>query len=292
MLQERAYDLVWYNAFMQLSAWVFLTDLLPEKKTTFDRFVIDKLTKQNIFQQNNIHNIFNSLKNSGVDGIEFLISSNATKSDIEKAQKILEQNTMPVLSIHQSLTTLFKITIVEVTRLFEIAQAFSAKIVVLHISAIGRQIFDKKYTLALQNLEKKYRITIALENNPKHILSLFKKFTWKGEDFSFIAIKNGFHMTFDTTHLAQTGGDILDFYKNNKTHIVNIHLSDYKKNFINKYLLLTKDTHLALGAGELPIKQFLKTLKTEKYKGLITMEINSTLEGLQNSARLIKSIVA
>ena len=211
---------------MKLSVWVFMTDLLPEKKTIFDKIVVSKLSKQNIFCKNNIYDIFQNLKKSGIDGIELLVSSNATELDIKKLQKILNKHDVSVLSIHQSLTTLFNIKISEIVKLFEIAQLFSAKIIVLHLSALINQIFNKEYISSLKKLEKKYGIIIGFENNPKHPLSLFKPFTWRENDFSSLVAKKGFKVTFDTTHLAQTGGDILEFYNINKNRIVNIHLSD------------------------------------------------------------------
>jgi|SRR3989344_678749 len=275
---------------MKLSAWVFMTDLLPEKRTIFDKIVVSKLSKQNIFYGNNISSIFHNLKKSGIDGIELLVSSNATNSDIKKIQKILNKHNISVLSIHQSLTTLFNIKISEITKLFEIAKLFSAKIIVLHLSSISNKIFEKDYIVALQKLEKKYSVTIGFENNPKHPLSIFKPFTWRGKDFSSLTSEKELKITFDTTHLAQTGGDILEFYKINKNRIINIHLSDYKKNFINKYLLLTKGTHLTLGTGGLPIVEFLKELKKDHYKGHITMEIDSNLDGLCHGAQFIKKI--
>src|SRR3989338_6617838 len=103
---------------MKLSAWVFMTDLLPEKRTIFDKIVVSKLSKQNIFYGNNISSIFHNLKKSGIYGIELLVSSNATNSDIKKIQKILNKHNISVLSIHQSLTTLFNIKISEITLLF------------------------------------------------------------------------------------------------------------------------------------------------------------------------------
>jgi sugar phosphate isomerase/epimerase len=71
--------------------------------------------------------------------------------------------------------------------------------------------------------------------------------------------------------------------------IVNIHLSDYKMNFLNNPLMLTYGTHLSLGKGRLPIIQFLKILKDTRYNGIITMEINATLPEILRSARIIKS---
>lgn len=272
---------------MKLSAWVSVSDLLPEKKSGFDRFIFDRFIKQTIFNKNNPQEILLTLKESGVEGIELLVCPNVEDKDIKKVQKIINGLDMNVFSVHQSISTLFNISFQEITNLFEIANKLSAKAIVLHINVIGDQIFDEGYVKDLKALEKQYNIKIGIENSPKSILSLFKSYAWKENDFSSLMAKTGFHITFDTTHLAQAGYDIIDFYIKNKGHIVNIHLSDYRKNFLNTHLLLTNDTHLPLAKGELPIREFLQTLKKDNYNGLITMEINGNLDDLSQSARII-----
>lgn len=275
---------------MKLSAWVSVSDLLPKKKTGFDRFIFGRFIKQTIFTKNNPQDVLLALKTSGIEGIELLSCPNVEDKDIVKIQKILKELDMDIFSVHQSISTLFNISILEITNLFEIANKLSAEIIVLHINVIGDQIFDEGYIEDLRVLEKQYNIKIAIENSPRSILSLFKSYTWKEKEFLSLMQETGFSITLDTTHLAQTGKDIIGFYKNNKDKIINIHLSDYKKHFLNTHLLLTNYTHLPLGNGRLPIKDFLQTLKDNNYSGLITMEINGSLNDLSQSAKLIKSI--
>ena len=147
----------------------------------FQRKILARGVTNHLFNKNNVKQVFDSLKKSGVDGIELLVSSNATESDIQKTKMILKQNSIPILSVHQSLTTLFDISITEVTNLANITRLLSAKILVLHLSALGDKIFDAKHVHALHALEKQYKISIGIENNPKHPLSYLRRYTWKGE---------------------------------------------------------------------------------------------------------------
>lgn len=275
---------------MKLSAWVSITDLLPEKKSGFGEFVFDKFIKQKIFSKHNQKEVLLSLKKSGVNGIELLSTSNVSDKDIQKVWEMLTEIDLTVFSVHQSISTFFNISIQEIEGLCQIAHKLKAGVVVLHINVIGSQIFDLNYLHDLKDLERKYKIKIGIENSPIAYWTIFKTYTWKENEFSNLMKKTGFHITFDTTHLAQTGKDIIDFYKKNKDGIVNVHLSDYKKSFLNKYLLLSNSTHLPLGKGTLPIKQFLNVLKDNRYDGVITMEINGTLTELCASARFIKSV--
>lgn len=275
---------------MKLSAWVSITDLLPEKKNGFGEFIFDKFIKQKVFNRSNQKDVLLALKKSGVNGIELLSTSSVTDEDVEKVQKILAELGLAVFSVHQSISTLFKISINEVERLFQIAQKLKAEVIVLHINVIGNQIFDDGYVNSLKNLEHKYNIKIGIENSPISPLTVFKNYTWDDDKFANLIKEKGFNITFDTTHLAQTRKDIVNFYKNNKERIVNIHLSDYKSNLLNKYLLLSNGTHLPLGKGTSPIKVLLNVLKQTNYSGVITMEISGNLSELCESAKSITAL--
>lgn len=268
---------------------VFLTDIFPDKKNIFDRFIVDQFIPHSIFRRSSYNHVFSALRENGVDRLELFVSSNAKDEDLQKVDNLLEEFNMSVVSIHQPLDKLFKITIKEVARLVRIANKLKAKVLVLHINVMGDQIFDRNYIKALRDLESEFKIKIGIENMPINPFWFFKTYAWKESEFSTLVAKVGFNVTFDTTHLAQTGGDIVNFYQKNINNIVNIQLSDYKKNFLNNPFMLTYGTHLPLGKGKLPIKKFLKILKETHYSGIITMEINGTLEELCASARIIKT---
>ena len=103
--------------------------------------------------------------------------------------------------------------------------------------------------------------------------------------------ENNFDITLDTTHLAHSGGDIIEFFEKNKERIINIHLSDYRPHLLNGSLRPFRYKHLPLGKGVLPIEEFIKLLKKENYSGLLTMEIHTDLHGMCESAEKITSIV-
>lgn len=269
---------------MKTSASLFLTDIMPEKRSWFN-----KIVKNDVFGNNSPHHVFNRLKQSGVEGIELLLPSYAkiTLEDIQKLKEILAENTMPVFSVHQTIRLLSMTKIDEIKTLFEIAKMLSAKVIVLHMSSAGKQIFDKEYIQTIHELEKQYGIKAGFENREKFIGSLTKPYGWDEKEFGLLMKDKNFSITLDTQHLAQAGGDIIEFFKKNKDRIVNIHISDYKHHILNSSLRPLRFRHMPLGKGQLPIDEFLKTLKKENYKGLVTMEIHTDLEGLCESARMI-----
>jgi len=274
---------------MRVSAWVTASDLVTGKATKFEKLVtlVSPKKRRSMYKSAKPEYIFSQFKKSGVDGLELLIPILTTDEDVKKIKDIIEKNNIPVLSIHQALTSVNKISLQEIERLCLIARNFGAHVVVLHSGSLGKKLFDKTIIDRLHDLQKKYHITFGIENMPKSPFNLRRKYAWKPDSFLATLTKDDLSITLDTTHLAQVGEDICDFFEKNYKKIVNIHLSSYKKDWHNRKLLLQKNTHLPLYQGELPVKKFLHLLKQKQYKGLITMEINADLSGLCECAKII-----
>ena len=273
---------------MKLSAWASVSDIVPTNKTTIERIIRLLLGDKHMFRDYTADETFSALKKAGVDGIELLVPRLTTDENILDAKKIFDRNTIPVLSIHQSLTSFLSIDIFEIEKLCKTASFFKAHVIVLHSGALDRKLFDGKFVELLKALEEKYSLKFGIENMPKTPYAFYKRDTFDGKRFSSLLENVDLSITFDTTHLGQVGGDILSFYEKNKKRIVNIHFSDYKKHWLNYRLLFQNYTHLPLMKGELPVQKFLKLLKNTRYSGLITMEIGGTLEEICESARMIK----
>lgn len=272
---------------MKISAGLFLTDILPHKRKLFN-----KIVKNRVFGKHSLDHVFSTLKKSGVDGIEIFLPSYAkfTDADLLEIKNLVEGHGMQVFSVHQVLRFLTKTRIGEITRLFHLADVVGAKVIVLHISLAGKQIFDDEYVGLLHSLQRKYGIKVGFENREKIIGSVGKGHTWHEDEFPRVLRKTDFNITLDTTHLAQAGGDIIDFFKKHKDRIINIHLSDYKYHYLNSSLRPFRYKHLPIGKGELPMTEFLATLRKERYDGLVTMEMHTDLTGMCESAQIISGM--
>lgn len=269
---------------MKTSISLFFSDILPHKKKLYH-----KIVKSKIFKDKTPHEVFNELKTMGLDGFELLLPQFAevTNSDIKEINKVTKEHKFPVLSVHQSLRFLTATRLQEIRRLFEIADKLSVKVVVLHMNSARKQIFDDEYVQTLHELEKKYKIKAAFENMEKHVESYFHSHRWHEEKFPDLIKKTGFHITFDIVHLAHSGGEILRFFRGNQERIVNIHISDYLPHVLNAVRPM-KYKHLKLGDGALPIERFVSLLEKEKYNGLLTLEINTDIDGVKQSVDIIK----
>lgn len=269
---------------MKTSISLFLSDILPQRRKFFH-----KIVKNKIFKEHTPSEAFTYLRHIGLDGFELLLPQyiTVTDEDILQVKKLSQLYKFPVLSVHQSLRFFTTTKINEITRVCEVAEMLSAKVVVLHINSAGKQIFNNTYIQAIHALEKKYKVKIAFENMEKHALSYFSSHRWHETHFSDIVKKEDFYITFDIVHLAHSGGDILRFFENNKGKIVNIHLSDYRKHPLNSNLRPLRYKHMCLGDGELPIEAFIHLLKKEKYNGLLTLELHSDIKGVEKSISLV-----
>jgi sugar phosphate isomerase/epimerase len=263
---------------MKISAWIFATELLLNKRSITEKLV----NKKSLFHNVRVEEVFAKLKASGVDGIELLIPANFSGADFKNIKNILDGNRVVVNSVHQPLRLVTKTDVKEIKMLFSFSKQFNARVIVLHLQNAKEQIFDKDYLAALRKLQEDYDIKLSFENTQKFAQIFNKKRYWDGETFSDIIKKAGFSITLDTTHLADAGGDMIAFFNQNKNSIVNIQLSDYKARWPRPHL------HLPPGKGTLPMEEFLKVLKQNKYDGLITMEIKTDLEGLCESAKFIR----
>jgi len=276
---------------MKISLYVDFSDIISAKKTLADelnRLVIPD-PKHEMYRMYPLSQILQPLKKSGLDGLELIVPKIMSDKDIQEIKNITGKNQIPILSIHQTNSDFYNISLSEIQRLCKIADNFAAKVVTLHSDTLGNKLFNKKFISELKKLQEKYRIRFGIENMPKSPFSISKTYSYNADEFSSAVNKAGLSITLDTTHLGQVNSDICEFFKQNKEKIVNIHISDYKKSWLNRTLLLASQTHLPLLEGELDIKKFLKILKEENYQGLITMEINADLNTLCHDANTIKN---
>lgn len=267
---------------MKLSAAVFLTDVLPHKRKLFNKIVKNKLFENLTTQQ-----VFSKFKKAGITGVEVLLPSSATVKDIKEVKKILDDNGMKVYSLHQALRFITKTKLPEITELFTFAKILETDVIVLHMNSAGKQILDSKYLSAIRLLQVKNNIKVGFENREKHIGSKHRSYGWDENKFSDLMKKEDLFITLDICHLGQADGDIVDFYNKNSDRVINIHLSDYKSHYLNNSLRPLRYKHLPLGKGELPIEEFIKALKRKKYNGVLTLEINTDLNGLLQSAAIV-----
>lgn len=263
-----------YNGRMKLSISLPAIYLLQKKS-----LMLWYLAKHAKVRAQKPQEVLREIAASPITGIELVVDKKTTLKDVRKIKRMVEKVKLHIYSIHQPYLNILKLTNTEIESLMQFANAAGAKVVVIHAHSIGRTIFSQKRMHALRQLQKAYGVSLALENSQK-VLPI-RKYWWHEDVFSKAFLPTPLTMTFDVAHMGGAGGNIVDFFKKHSHRITNIQLSDYGKNY-----------HMALGAGSLPIKKLLKTIRREKYTGLITFEVNDSVETICQNAELLQKALA
>ncbi len=107
-----------------------------------------------------------------------------------------------------------------------------------------------------------------------------------------IVDEHGTGICFDTGHLLtkQSGDEsIIDFYRKHRDRIVEVHLNDgIDTRTPGKY-----EDHLAIGKGELPVRDFLLELKKDGFKGPLIFELTTeeVIESLDEIRKVVPEVL-
>jgi len=243
---------------MQIAVSVAYKSLFPGKKSLLEKALAGTLYKVPppplpLFESKVVTNI------------ELVIPAQVTKEKLCNLQAFAQNYHLKILSAHQPILKLTSMSEEEITDCLAAAQKLKASLLVIHLSAIGRRIFNPQFRAWLLEEQEKYQVKVALENSTKNLFTRFSPFVCEADQFGETVAKSGLKITMDITHMGYSGGNILEFYKKYHEHIVNIHCSDYGHGL--------RGMHLPLGKGRLSIKEFLSLLKKTRYSGQITLEI-------------------
>jgi len=217
--------------------------------------------------------VFHLAREAGFDGCELVIDRRFNDShSIDTAIQCRE--ILPVLSIHAPFMKMnaWGNQVCSLQRSVEIAKILDAEIVNFHPpSWFSMEFTFFRWFRKVQDFQAKLGgdgVILTIENMPRigkrlllapYILNGFEDLIEFGET------KNLF-FTFDTTHLATFGDDVirafLRFFRTKR--LKNIHISDFRDH----------ESHLFLGSGELPLVKLLNTIGRLGYDGMITLEVS------------------
>jgi sugar phosphate isomerase/epimerase len=219
---------------------------------------------------------------AGADAIEIMLTPRMLKHGSTRLRFLEEGFKLPIASVHS------------VMRLREVsrAQIFedildSARLVrklehctslVVHMPNLSSSAFGGRWLETVQEAAEilsRSKARISIENPdppadlpaPDEWLSLTR---WRvfSEEF-------GFGATFDTSHAAASGWDLLGYAENPHQALDNVHLSDVGgRQFSNSLLNTLFHAHRPPGTGDLQIERFLARIAQTDYNGLITLEIS------------------
>lgn len=244
--------------------------------------------------QTSLERFFWEFKKARADGVEIVIGAKSIWN-FKKIKRFSEKYNLPVVSLHQSpwsgIGFFFER---EFARAIE---TLNVKDIVFHpfILTSFDSITMKRYFEKLQKIKEKYAVNICLENveNIRPYKQIYKNiYTVEEhlEEIYNIAKTYNFHITFDTTHARFVKPQNEKIFQTIFPKIGNIHLSSFTPG----------KEHLSLLQGNFDTKGFVKYLIKNKYKGLLTLEINYYLferflrpydfTAIEKSIDLVKSV--
>lgn len=223
-----------------------------------------------LYYKTDYKQILDVLSNTGFGTIELFLNQafeNVSTIDIETE---IKKRNLKVASIHTPLEFIaFPRKESEeywIEKSIEMAKILKAKLINTHM-VLGKYfeetelILDQIHTKNLLKYCNKGDIIITTENIPSYtentLLGNMNNFV------DFITLNN-IPVTFDVTHCAASGLDIIDTFDSLKGCVQNIHLSNYENG----------KEHKLLEDGDIDIVKFMDYLHKIDYRGLLTLEFD------------------
>lgn len=243
-----------------------------------------------------LEHLFAGLKKAGADGVE-VVTGVKSRWRWGRIKYLSEKYELPVLSIHQPPWSVLNYFFDEGNIRIAV-ELLGVRTFVFH--PITRYSFAdegmKQYLKRLSEMQKKYDVTIALENMPSLIRKRFAKhlLPLHADTLSIPQIEKAiktYDLSFnlDISHINVSEPQKEKWFESIYPRIKNIHLSSFN----------SQRDHLPLYMGDFNTKSFLTELKRRKYKGLVTLEIfyprmvkftNYDYEAMRKSIEIVKGI--
>lgn len=223
-----------------------------------------------LYYKSDYKQIMELISNAGFKTIELFLNQTFVNVHITDIEIETRKRNLKVASIHTPLECVaFPRKESEefwIENSIEMAKILNAKLVNTHM-VLGEYFKETELKLDqihTQNLIKycnKGDIVITTENIPSYSGNVLL-----GNMDNFVAFitTNNIPITFDVTHCAASGLDIIKTFDRLKGCIQNIHLSNYGNG----------NEHKLLEDGDIDIVKFMEYLHKIDYKGLLTLEFD------------------
>ncbi len=208
-----------------------------------------------------LNRIFEFAKAAGYDGIEIGVEkNNFDTQNAEYIKKLSDEYKLPIIALHSPING----TAQSVEHVVEMAVYLKCPVVVI----TPPKLLDFKFTNWLKKktplLRKKKHVQIALLNAPgKTVLGFLPERAMNSvsdmKKFGMVALDA-------SSAASKKWGNLMSVYGHLKKLIVHVHLSNINKH--KEYSLPNE--------GVLPLESFLKKLKNNHYKGVISIRVRSS----------------
>lgn len=217
---------------------------------------------------------FEVAKKSGFKNIELIIDDKLDTQDSKYIKRLEKEFNLKVISVHSAMEFVYSWGDWKnrIEKSIMLAKELKAKYIIIH----SWEYSDPHYiTWMMKNQKSIYNLAkpvkVCFENATKR--DDFTSGNSINPSYHFDVMKHFESINFDLSHCATAEIDILEYFEKIKDKVNHIHFSDSDFRPHPKKPGNIEDCHLVPGKGKLPLKKFLKQLKTDKYKGPISIEL-------------------
>ncbi len=199
---------------------------------------------------------------TGCDGIELVIRFERASRDESFLQKLITKYQLPILAVHQPVWHWPYTSAGMLERLARFASKLGAERIVVHLSVLRFHRPDKIFDF-IRSIEKKYKITVGLENGHRGSLESPPRWTWKASELGAILEKYNPNLTLDLPKFILANKDHGEF------------LNRYASNFSAAHLHGTQGSkiHRSLGESDRDCLCLLSELHARKPDIPVTLEV-------------------
>jgi sugar phosphate isomerase/epimerase len=216
---------------------------------------------------------FRIARQAGYDGLEVMVSNDATTQNAAALLALSEKYTLPILAIHAPVLLLTtnvwgRDPGAKLEKSAELAAAVGARSVVVHPPFRWQAEYATNFERLVRETSQKSGIEICVENMfPWKIAGKAVKAYAPSPDPLDLDVDA---MTLDFSHASLSGRDSLEFAMAMGDKLRHIHLCDGTKSADEGNIF---DEHLAPGRGTQPVAETLQYLATSGWDGQIVAEV-------------------
>lgn len=207
----------------------------------------------------------------GYDGIEVMVSTDASSQDLNVLRRLSDYHQMPIKSIHAPCLLLTQRVWGrepwgKLVRSKEVAEELGAEVIVVHPPFRWQRDYAKEFVEGIARMQEETDVLFAVEN-------MFPLKARGAEAGMYLPDWNPVdqdypHVTLDLSHTAVSGSDALDMADTLGDRLRHIHLADGVG-------ITNKDEHLVPGRGNQPCGTMLEALAENGFRGHIVLEVNT-----------------
>ena len=225
--------------------------------------------------------------------IEHVVPGSLTEQSIEKMVHLKEELKhaytvhLPIWSLELSTFNEYarKAAVECTVKSIKLVEPLQPEVYVLHATgALAAEFSRLKFPRSMVQLICGYMASYAAKSIEEILAKTEidpRKVAIENQEFPFQIARDlvdqyGTNICFDTGHLlTRYSGDesVLEFYKQHRDRIVEIHLHDGSYEKLGDDLV-HKD-HMALGRGAMPVREFLRELVNDKFNGPVVFELKA-----------------